>query len=216
MFYLIVLSILPLLVVGLSAIRLSNQALEHETRSSAIQQAHDKAALLNGQMAQIEALIANISGVEQIVEAVSAEPPDGDVFTRLATQAQIGYVLNNYINLDGLVSIDIFTLGGSHYHVGDTLVSNNLDVTAREQLIAETLAAPSRIHWAGVQANLNRDSAHRQVVTVARVIRRFDLATSREVPVALLLINYDPHQIRREFSKAGVERRSPADRVGRA
>lgn len=202
--YLIVLSILPLLVVGLSAIHLSNQALEHETRSSAIQQAHDKAALLNGQMAQIEALIANISGVEQIVEAVSAEPPDGDVFTRLATQAQIGYVLNNYINLDGLVSIDIFTLGGSHYHVGDTLVSNNLDVTAREQLIAETLAAPSRIHWAGVQANLNRDSAHRQVVTVARVIRRFDLATSREVPVALLLINYDPHQIRREFSKAGV------------
>lgn len=109
--YLIVLSILPLLVVGLSAIHLSNQALEHETRSSAIQQAHDKAALLNGQMAQIEALIANISGVEQIVEAVSAEPPDGDVFTRLATQAQIGYVLNNYINLDGLVSIDIFTLG---------------------------------------------------------------------------------------------------------
>ena len=61
--YLIVLSILPLLVVGLSAIHLSNQALEHETRSSAIQQAHDKAALLNGQMAKIEATAKDFEAV---------------------------------------------------------------------------------------------------------------------------------------------------------
>lgn len=202
--YLIVLGILPLLVVGFWATHLSNQALEREARSSAIQQVHDKATLLNGQMTQIEALIANISGVEEIIKAVSVEPSDTDLFTQLATQARIGYVLNNYINLDGLVSIDIFTLGGRHYHVGDTLVSNNLDASARERLIDETLAAPGRIHWAGIQANLNRDSAHRQVVVVAQVIRRFDMETSREIPIALLVINYDPHRIRREFSKAGV------------
>ena len=49
-----------------------------------------------------------------------------DTTTKLATQARIGYPLNGYMDLRGLVSIDMFTPNGRHYHgVGLTTQSAN-------------------------------------------------------------------------------------------
>ncbi len=78
---------------------------------------------------EVESLITNISGVEDIRNAVDDEGQydPKDTYTRLATHAQIGYILSGYTGLRDLVSIDIFTPGGAHYHVGDTL---NVEETA--------------------------------------------------------------------------------------
>ncbi|MBU1666379.1 MAG: PAS domain S-box protein, partial [Gammaproteobacteria bacterium] len=200
--YLLLLGVLPLLAVGGLSIQLSRSALESEARGYVIQVLKDKSALLDVQMAQIEALIANISGVEEITTALAIESPASDTYTRLATQARIGYVLNNYLNLQGLVSIDIFTLSGNHYHVGETLDVGNLNTALRDRLIQETLAHSRHNYWAGIRPNVNGNSKHRDVLVATRMIYRLNREASRQEPVALLVVNYDPNHIRHQFADA--------------
>ncbi len=198
--YLLLLGVLPLLVVGGISIQFSRSALESEARSYVIQGLKDKSALLDTQMAQIEALIANISGVEEITNVLSVDSPAADAYTRLATQARIGYVLNNYLNLQGLISIEIFTLSGNHYHVGETLDVGNLDTGARDRLIQETRTHSRNIYWAGIRPNVNGNSQHHSVLVATRMIYRLNRQASRQDAVALLVVNYDPDHIRHHLA----------------
>ncbi|MDO9224441.1 MAG: ATP-binding protein [Pseudomonadota bacterium] len=198
--YLLLLGVLPLLAVGGISIQLSRSALESEARGYVTQELKDKRALLDVQMAQIEALIANISGVEEITDVLSVDSAAPDTYTRLATQARIGYVLNNYLNLQRLVSIEIFTLSGNHYHVGETLDVGNIDTAARDRLIQETRTHSRNIYWAGIRPNVNGNSKHRSVLVATRMIYRLNRETSRQEPVALLVVNYAANYIRHQFA----------------
>ena len=200
--YLLLLGVLPLLVVGGISIELSHSALEAESGAHVARELKDKRVLLDTQMAQIETLIANISGVEEITNALSIESPAADSYTRLATQARIGYVLNNYLNLRGLVSIEILTLSGNHYHIGETLDVSNPDSALRDRLIRETQAHSQNIYWAGLQPNVNGNSKHRTVLVATRMIYRLNREASRQEPVALVVVNYDPNYIRQQFAES--------------
>jgi hypothetical protein len=119
--FLISIAIFPLLFIGIISYKTSSHTLqEAENRFSQVLLSHQQ-KLLELQLGQVENLIANISGVETITRALDDREVKVDTYTSLATQAQIGYILNGYLHLEGLVSIDIFTEGGAHYHVGDTL-----------------------------------------------------------------------------------------------
>ena len=201
--YLLTLGVLPLLCVGALSIWLTHTALEDVTRHYVVQEVGQMTALIDNQVAQIEELIANVSGVEEISRVLTEKAIDPDSFTRLATQARIGYVLNNYLNLKGLISIDIFTLSGTHYYVGDTLDIGNLNTDLRNQLIKETLAQPDNIYWAGVRPNVNGNSTHRLTLVATHMISHGNPVTSRREPVALLQINYDPNQVRQQFASTG-------------
>lgn len=198
--YLLVLGVLPLLFVSAISIQLTRTAIERETRHHVVQEVQAMVVLLDTQMAQIEALIANVSGVDEISKVLAEKSSDSDSFTRLATQARIGYVLNNYLNLKGLISIDIFALNGSHYHVGDTLDIGNLNMSLRDQLIQETLAQRQSVYWAGVRPNINGNSTHRLTLVATHVIALRNQVTSRREPVALLQVNFDPNHFRQQFA----------------
>ena len=104
----IVISVIPLLVVGMSSYTVSDAILQEEAaRYSSTVVAHQR-DYLELQLEQIEGLIANVTGVEEIINVLGNEGVEEDSFTSLATQARIGYILNGYSNLRGLVSIDIF------------------------------------------------------------------------------------------------------------
>ena len=197
--YLLLLGVLPLVAVGLISIQLSRSALEVEARDAINQQLKDKGALLEAQIGQIESLIANISGVEEITTALAVELPNPDAYTRLATQARIGYVLNNYLNIQGLVSIEIFTMSGDHYHVGETLDVGNLNTAQRDLLFRETAAQTRNIYWAGIRPNINGNSRHQSVLVASRMIHRLKRGAAKPEPVALLVVNYDPNYLRRQF-----------------
>jgi diguanylate cyclase (GGDEF)-like protein/PAS domain S-box-containing protein len=201
--YLLTLGVLPLLCVGALSIWFTQTALEDGTRHHVVQEVGQMTALIDSQVAQIEELIANVSGVEEISRVLTEKAINPDAFTRLATQARIGYVLNNYLNLKGLISIDIFTLNGSHYYVGDTLDIGNLNTDLRNQLIKETLAQPGNIYWAGVRPNVNGNSTHRLTLVATHMISHGNPVTSRREPVAMLQINYDLNQVRQQFFRTG-------------
>jgi len=185
--YLIFITFIPLLVVGLISLRVSTQILAEESRVFTLELVKNQREYLDLQLEQVESLIANISGVEEITNAL-LEVDSADTYTNLATQARIGYILNGYLNLRGLVSIEIFTLEGNHYHVGDTLNVDNIRVDVKDRLYAETLNSNQNVLWTGIEDNVNVNSVHEKVLTAAKILKRTDRETLQQIPVGLLLV----------------------------
>jgi signal transduction histidine kinase/CheY-like chemotaxis protein len=186
--YLILVSVIPLLLVGGISYQSSRKIIQEEISNYTSE-------LINGQRNYLdlllqggESLIANISSVEEITNVL--QDPSADTYTNLATQARIGYILNNYSNVKGLVSIDIFTLNGVHYHVGDTLNVTNVREDIRDKLFALAQGSKSDVVWDGIEDNINLDSENRQVITAAKLFTELDETSMESKPVALLVVNY--------------------------
>jgi len=188
-FYLIIISIIPLLLVGMSFYSTSDTVLqEEEARHSSII-VESQRDYLDLQLEQIGSLIANISSVEEITNALDDEEATGDSYTNLATQARIGYILNGYSNLRGLVSIDIFSVNGVHYHVGDTLDVSHIRTDVRDDIFNKAIASDQIIFWSGIEDNVNANSTYEKVITVAKVISKVNSDSLKSELVALFLVN---------------------------
>ncbi|MBT6151966.1 MAG: cache domain-containing protein, partial [Chloroflexi bacterium] len=201
--YLIFLTVIPLLVVGLISLRVSTEILTEESRVFTIEVVKEQREYLDLQLEQVENLIANISGVEEITEAL-LEGESFDTYTNLATQARIGYILNGYLNLRGLLSIDIFTEGGNQYHVGDTLNIDNIRVDVKDRIYEEALASDKNVLWTGIEDNVNGNSAEEKVLTAAKILKRTDRESLEQIPVGMLLVNYSVTDIYERFSRINL------------
>lgn len=200
MTYLLFLSVLPLTVVGVTAYQTARNLLQEEANQYTRELIINEGRYLDLQLEQVESLLANISGVEEIRESLKNETPQTDTFTSLATQARIGYILNGYSNLDGLVSIDIFTVHDAHYHVGDTLNVENIRTDVRDALFAKGLTSDAFITWTGVEENVNANSTHKKVVTAVKILYHMNPETLQQEPQALFLINYSIEMLHQHFS----------------
>ncbi len=190
MTYLIFLSVLPLGIVGITAYQTARSLLEDEANQYTRELVINQGDYLDLQLEQIESLLANISGVEEIRDSLENEAAQTDTFTSLATQARIGYILNGYSNLEGLVSIDIFTVHDAHYHVGETLNVENIRTEVQDALFAKGLASDAFVTWTGVEDNVNANSTREKVVTAVKVLYRMNQQTLQQEPLALFLVNY--------------------------
>lgn len=202
--YLILVSLVPLLVLGLTSYQVARGTILEQARSHIQLLLDDQIRLLELKLGQVENLIANISGVETITNAIADGLPE-DNYGRLATQAQIGYILNGYLNLDGLISIDLFSTSGAHYHVGETLSAERIDEAIRSHLYTHAIAAGRDVHWDGVTPNINQDSPNQQVLPAARALMRTDRATLSTRPIGLLLINLDIQTLGSQFKDIEAE-----------
>ncbi len=203
---LILTSVLPLIALGVISYTTSTSLIERDVSYYTRALMDEQTNYLDLLLQEIENLITNVSGVEEIKEAVNdAETYDPqDSYTRLATHARIGYILSGYIGVKGLVSIDIFTPGGAHYHVGDTLDIQDVDQTVLNHLRADVAAGESPVVWTGIENNINVNSTSRQVLTAGRLFRVIDVDTLTEKPGALLLVNYDVQSLYDHYSKANL------------
>jgi len=190
--FLVIASLAPMgLLAGWSYLVFSSTLEREISRNVA-----DKVALqrdyLDLQMAQVESLVSSISGNETLRRATELDVESLSTFERLTTQAEIGNVLNNYLNIKGLISIDVFSAGGASFHVGDTLDVTTLRPQVVEDVRAAVLANESSIAWIGVGENINARSQERTVVTVARLFTRFDPYLIEERPTGFLVVNLKP------------------------
>ena len=142
------------------------------------------------QIDQVESLIGNLMSVEAITAVFAPAGNSADIYDELATQARIGYLLNGYMDVHGLVSIDIFIINGRHYHVGDTLDVRSIDEHERDALFAAAERDPDTILWAGIEPNVNRQSRHRQVIATARSVGTYGPRRRRST-AGLLLVSQD-------------------------
>ncbi|HNF65353.1 MAG TPA: EAL domain-containing protein [Plasticicumulans sp.] len=202
--YLAAASAVPLLLTGYLSYHMAADALLREATHSVAAAVEAQRRYIEAQMAQVESLLANLAGVEAITAAAIEEQSDADTYDRLATQARIGYILNGYSSLRGLVSIDLIGAGGRHYHVGDTLEAVRLDEEQRRRLFEAAQRSGRTVHWSGIGPNINVHSAYRKVITAARLLYRVERETLRREPVALLLVSYDPDELARQFDDVAL------------
>lgn len=151
---------------------------------------------------QVEALLTNVAGVQEIVNTLTADIPPSDDYSRLVTQARIGYILNSFLSTRGIVAIDILTASGSHYHVGDTLAVHGPDAETRQALFDKVGSGSSRLRWLGVIDNLNSSAPTEKVVAVAKRVWRLNRATLAEDTVALIIVSYSTDVLYDHFRTA--------------
>ncbi|MBL4665738.1 MAG: PAS-domain containing protein [Sneathiella sp.] len=197
--YLMLVSVIPLTVVGIASYELSTAAIIQQAKISAQKEILYRRDILDLHLEKTENLISGISGVEEIINAMSDNQRTTNIYTKLAIQARIGYILNGYLSLDGLISIDIYTVSGEQYHVGETLGSPLISETKKKRLFADTLASGRFIYWAGVEDNINKDSPRKKVLTAASIFTDVDVDTLEQTPIALLVLNYDVHAFSRSL-----------------
>ncbi len=191
--YLFLAGVMPLLLLGYSSFEISRSIVIDQAGQYHLQRASDLRTYLDFYYNQIEDLASNIAGNEAIGEAL--EPSSriakdkNDEFDKLNTYAQIGYILNSYIRVKGLVSIDLLSNDGRHFHVGDTLDASDIDKNKVRQMIDEAHAGDEGLIWLGVEENMNRASTQKQVLVAVRDIRYFSPTTGVSESVGLLVIN---------------------------
>jgi len=205
LFFLLVTSVLPLVVVGLTSFEISKTIIQDEVRQyteALIVKQKDYMELL---LEEVESLVANLSSIEEIKNVVVDKEAQTNGYTNLATQAKMGYILSGYSNLKGLVSIDIFTLYGMHYHVGDTLNVKEIRQDLKESILNEAIHNKNAVTWTGIEDNVNLNSNHEKVITAAKVFTKFDLEEFKDKPVGLLLVNYSVENFYEHFKQKNVD-----------
>ncbi|KFE58428.1 ATP-binding protein [Hyalangium minutum] len=186
--YLLAVSVAPLLIFGVTSYELAQRAMLQLASESNARLLADQRDYLLLQSEQLASLATNIAGVEDIGNALASAEVN-DSYSALVTQAKVGYILSGYSSLKGLVSIDLFTPQGQHFHVGDTLDTSTVLTELSKRLYAATLASKQSIVWHGVKDNVNAASAHRKVLVATRLIRRVDPAHLEPEPVGIVVIN---------------------------
>jgi signal transduction histidine kinase/DNA-binding response OmpR family regulator/HPt (histidine-containing phosphotransfer) domain-containing protein len=199
--YLVGFSVIPLVILGVLAYSVSFSIIKDQVNRYTAELVNDQRDYLDVELDEVEGLIANVSGVEDITDVLSTQAFTNSVYTDLATQARIGYILNNYINVNGLVSIDIYTTGGAHYHVGDTLRADNVNEAVKDQIFQTAKKAAGNIVWTGIETNINTDSNHKNVITAAKALTQVDSQSGEIAASALLVVNYDIGTLYSHFSK---------------
>ncbi|MDY7227286.1 ATP-binding protein [Hyalangium rubrum] len=201
--YLLAVSVAPLLVFGVvtyDVARGTIVSLASDYNARLLDNQRDYLLL---QSEQVASLATNIAGVEDISTALAAAEA-GDSYSALATQARVGYILSGYSSLKGLVSIDLFTPQGRHFHVGDTLDTSAVQTELWERLYRDTLASPRSIVWHGVEDNVNATSDHRKVLVATRLLRRVVPEQPEPEPVGIVVINSSTDSLHEHFRRLDV------------
>ncbi len=187
--FMLIATLLPLSIGGITSYMISKQTIQEEVsdfNKAWISKQKDYLELL---LQEIEAMMENIANLDSIKNALDSESVSTDNYTNLSTQATIGYILSGY-NIKGLVSIDLLSNGGAHYHVGDTLNFQDINQNTKDKLYKLALASPNSIAWAGLEENINKNSTDKEVISAVKLIKKIDPTTLKEIPVGMIIINY--------------------------
>ncbi len=204
--YVVLLSLVPLICLGAVSYGISRSAVHEKVQNYTTELMTEKKNYLNLLMRDVESLLINVSSQEDIrnmLQDTADSKNRGSDYERLSTQAKIGYILSGYINLSGVISIDLFSLGDTHYHVGETLLSGEINKSFKEQVFSETVNAGQSVVWMGIVDSIIVNSAHPKIIAAVKVIRQLDAQTAEERPTGFLVISYDPIVFHQNFQRKG-------------
>ena len=191
--------ILPLLVLMIWAIYGSNKSMMNHLKENVFELIKQKAEYTSLQLSTVENLINNISNVEDVILSLKEENDTLTIYEKLKIQANIGYTLAGFINLEGIESIDIFSRSLNRYHFGKSLIKNDeTPFTDFSKILEENEASNSDIHWHGVKRNF--DYPEKYSLIASKRLTYFDQATMSENYIGLIVVHYSIDNIAKNFS----------------
>lgn len=206
-FFMLIATLLPLSIGGITSYTISKQMIQEEVsdfNKAWIAKQKDYMELL---LQNIDNMVDNIANLDNIKNVLDDSTRTANDYTSLSTQATIGYILSGY-NIDGLVSIDLFSMNGAHYHVGETLNFQKTNTQTSEKLYNLALKSPDSVVWEGMEENINENSLNRIVISGIKLIMKIDSETLEEVPVGYLIISYNMDTFYEHFNQNNLNRNS--------
>jgi signal transduction histidine kinase len=217
--YLLVAGIVPLLAFGISTFHIARQVVLGQVSAYNLRVVADMATYLELYQTQVEDLASNLASNEAIAQAMGeADEEASSAYDTLNTRAQIGYILSNLGRVKGLVSIDLMTLGGKHFYIGETLDVSAVPLATVRGMVAAGEAVGAKAWWRGVEDNINANSTQKKVITLSRVVRRYDPQSGANSTVGVLLISLNDAIFRDYFQAVALDdgvRMLVVDRNGR-
>ena len=168
--YLLVTSFLPLILFGLLILNRTNFILKEETNKFNKDLLMEKQNNIELFMSNTESIIKNISVQNSLKEIINNENSINGNYSKLVAESQIGYILNGYANTEGLISIDIFTVNGKHYHVGESLRYEAIRDKLKYKLFDKAIEAEGAIVWNGLEDNINVNSKYDKVIVDQKLL----------------------------------------------
>lgn len=196
--YALLISVVPLFFFGIFAFNSVSLILKNEIDTYHTDIVEEKRSFLEHTMNDVESLIANLSGLQEIKDTLETDV-SSTLYQKLATQAKVGYILSGYTNLKGLVSIDIFSKRNEQYHVGETLDVSNTNIALKERLCREALQANSSVYWSGIEENINLNSEHKYVINAVKLL--YGTHEKSREPIGVLIISYDVNYFEDAFKR---------------
>jgi two-component sensor histidine kinase len=200
-------SLVPLIILGAISYRVSRFAVRERAYHYVTEIMTEQKNYLNLLMSNVESLMRSLSSQEdirQVLQDLNVDRDLRDDFKRLSTQAKIGYILSEYNNLDGILSIDLFSMDGVLYHVGETLVAGEIRKSTQEKLFSEAINSKRSVAWVGMIDSVMDSSYHPKTIAAVKVIKALDTQTGEEHPIGILAISYDIHVFNQKFQHKGL------------
>lgn len=205
--YLLVASVLPFAALGFIALHLSTQSLTALAREQNVHIVGGFAAYLRLHIDQVDQLASSIAHNDAIGRALeTANRPFASSFDEFNARAQLSYAVSGYATAKGLVSLDLFSMTGVHFHIGETLNSSPVAPQVVSSLVAQAQASNRSALWRGVDANINTNSQYPQVSTVVRAIQYFSPSTGQAKTVGALVISLNDDVMRDYLARATILR----------
>ena len=168
---LLVASLAPLIVVGVTSYHTARSIVQEEVTSYTQRIINGQRDYLDLMLEDVDSLIRNVSTIKDVRSVAASQGPQAGNETNLRIQTQIERILRGYAHLGGRVSIDLLMPGGEHIHAGDMPGMQVLRAEDKDRLYAETLASALPIYWAGFLPEAQADAGDTPAITAARVLR---------------------------------------------
>lgn len=193
--YTVLVSIVPLLVLGATSYFVSSSALKQQANHFAATVLDKSEDIISLQLEQVESLTSSIAGTEAISQTLESDVSHTNSFDSLANSARIGYTLNRFLNIKGIISIDLMGVGGGHFHVGDTLQKVEVGEERRAALLSAAEISSQQVLWPGIEANINQNSNSTLVLPAVRAMRKIDRKSLESKIIGLIIVSFSVDHI---------------------
>lgn len=202
--YLLVASLLPLGTLGLVALQVSTQSLTALAREQNVHILGGFAAFLRLHMDQVDQLTRSVAHNDAVAQALEiANRPFSSSFDEFNTRAKVAYSVSGF-STKGLVSLDLLSLTGVHFHIGETLNASPVSPSYVSDLVSKAKASNNSALWQGLSNNINVNSQYPLVSTVVREIQYFSPTTGQSTTVGALVVSLNDDVMRDYLARATV------------
>ncbi len=107
-------------------------------------------------------------------------------------QENIESILNNYLQLQDILFIDLFSSNGSHYHVGNMLSKEGINQEVVLILQQNANTTSPYIYWSGIMPNYHISASVDQILIGATCIHSVDPVFHQENEIGTMIVALDP------------------------
>jgi PAS domain S-box-containing protein len=193
--YFLLVSLVPIVVLAVISSKLSSDSMLATQRDSMDSILQAQSDIVESVAGQAENLLSSIAGTDSISIAIDS-PADSDDYLKLATQARIGYVLSNFLSIQGLSHIHLWIPGGNDYSVGSTLYTDILSEDFKAGTMERIRESERSIVWMSRPGSMTKSEAGKAMINVARLITRIDRNSLEPKTRAVLMLSFDPSAFR--------------------